>query len=84
MMAPRNGPDRCTHSVHYFAGLAPTLNLTGMDLGGLTLTKGVYDFTSSAQLTGNLILDFQELNNAFIDFQIGSTLTTASGSSVVD
>jgi hypothetical protein len=63
-------------------GLAPTLNLSGVDLGGHTLTKGVYDFASSAQLTGNLILDFQGLDNTFIDFEIGSTLTTASGSSV--
>ena len=36
------------------AGLAPTDNLTGQDLGGLTLTPGVYFFSSSAQLTGKL------------------------------
>ena len=29
-----------------------TLALTGQDLGGLTLTPGVYFFSSSAQLTG--------------------------------
>ena len=32
--------------------LAPTSNLTGQNLGGLTLTSGVYDFDTSAQLTG--------------------------------
>ena len=65
------------------AGLTPTATLTGQDLGGLTLAPGVYFFASSAQMTGQLTLDFQGLNNAMIVFQIGSTLTTASASSVV-
>ena len=63
-------------------GLAPTANLTGMDLGGRTLTPGVYFFESSAQLTGNLFLDFLGDANARFVFQIGSTLTTASASSI--
>jgi len=58
-------------------------NLTGQDLGGLTLTPGVYHFDSSAQLTGTLILNGLNNPNARFDFQIGSTLTTASNSSVV-
>jgi type VI secretion system secreted protein VgrG len=66
-----------------FAGLPVTSNLTGQDLGGLTLTPGVYRFQSSAQLTGNLILNFLGNADARFVFQIGSTLTTASGSSVV-
>jgi type VI secretion system secreted protein VgrG len=65
------------------AGLAPTLNLTGQDLGGLTLTPGVYFFSSSAQLTGTLTLNDEGNPNAQFVFQIGSTLTTASNSSVV-
>ena len=65
------------------AALAPTTVLTGQDLGGLTLTPGVYFFASSAQLTGTLTLDAQNNPNAQFVFQIGSTLTTASGSSVV-
>lgn len=60
-----------------------TSNLTGQDLGNLTLTSGVYHFDDSAQLTGPLTLDAQGLDNAFWNFQIGSTLTTASSSSVV-
>ena len=55
----------------------------GKTLGGLTLTSGVYCFSSSAQLTGTLTLDAQGDANASFIFQIGSTLTTASSSSVV-
>ncbi len=65
------------------AGLAPTQSLTGQDLGGLTLTPGVYFFSSTAQLTGTLTLNDQGDPNALFVFQIGSTLTTASNSSVV-
>ncbi len=65
------------------AGFAPTMNLTGKDLGGLTLTPGVYFFSSSAQLTGALTLNNEGNPDAVFIFQIGSTLTTASASSVV-
>ncbi len=64
------------------AGLVPTQDLTGQNLGGLTLTPGVYFFASSAQLTGNLTLNDLGNPNAQFVFQIGSTLTTASNSSV--
>jgi type VI secretion system secreted protein VgrG len=64
-----------------------TLELTGQVLGNggvvLTLTPGVYFFSSSAQLTGKLILDAQDVPNARFDFLIGSALTTASGSSIL-
>lgn len=65
------------------AGLAPNQILTGQDLGGLTLTPGVYFFASSAQLTGVLTLNNEGNPDAVFVFQIGSTLTTASDSSVV-
>jgi hypothetical protein len=61
------------------AGLPSTENLTGTDLGGLTLTAGVYTFSSSAQLTGKLTL----VGPGPFVFQIGSTLTTASNSAVI-
>lgn len=64
------------------AQLSFSNDLSGMDLGGLTLTPGVYRFASSAQLTGTLQLDFLGSPNALFVFQIGSTLTTASGSQV--
>ena len=64
------------------AGQACNVNLTGQDLGGMTLTPGVYCFDVSAQLTGNLVLDALDNPLAVWVFKIGSTLTTASGSSV--
>lgn len=60
-----------------------TLDLSGTNLGGLTLTPGVYNFSSSAALTGTLTLDAQGNPAAQWIFKIGSTLTTASASSVV-
>ncbi|HXN50439.1 MAG TPA: ice-binding family protein [Candidatus Acidoferrum sp.] len=58
-------------------------NLTGKTLGNspgaVTLSPGVYCFNSSAQLTGTLTLN----GSGVYVFQIKSTLTTASNSSVV-
>jgi len=56
-----------------------TRSMTGLDLGGKTLTPGVYTFSSSAQLTGTLTLS----GNGIFIFQMGSTLTTASNSRVL-
>ena len=64
--------------------LTPTGNLTGDDLGSLSgLAPGVYVYSSSAQLTGSLVLNFAGASNEDFVFQIGSALTTASGSSVI-
>jgi hypothetical protein len=58
-------------------------NLTGKTLGtspgAVTLSPGVYCFDSSAQLTGTLTLD----GSGTYVFKMGTTLTTASKSSVV-
>jgi len=64
------------------ANQAFNFDLSGQDLGGLTLTPGVYRFSSTAQLTGILTLDAQGDPNAQFHFQIGSALTTASNSEV--
>lgn len=65
--------------------LSPTtLDLTGQVLGSggtqPSLGPGVYNFANSAQLIGNLNLTGGP-NSVFI-FKIGTTLTTASGSSI--
>lgn len=64
------------------AGLPFTVDLSGEDLGGKTLTPGVYLFSSQAQLTGTLTLDTLSQADALFVFQIGSALTTASGARV--
>jgi len=66
----------------YLDGLPCGTNLTGQDLGGMTLMPGVYCFDSSAQLTGTLILDAQGSCNSLFVFQTGSTLTTTVASSI--
>src|SRR6202048_626102 len=65
------------------SGRPVTVNLTGQDLGGKTLTSGVYGFSTSAQLTGTLTLDGQGNPNSVFIFNVGSTLTTASASRIV-
>ncbi len=64
------------------AGEPCSADLTGKDLGGLTLVAGVYCFSSSAQLTGDLTLDAQGKPDAVFVFKTVSTLTTASNASV--
>lgn len=63
--------------------VSPANVLTGTDLGSRTLLPGAYSYATSAQLTGALTLDAGGDPNAQFIVQIGSTLTTASGSSVV-
>jgi hypothetical protein len=72
-----------TNAYNIAAGAPCGTDLTGQNLGGLTLTPGVYCFATSAALTGTLTLDLQGNPNAAFLFKIGSTLTTSSGSSVV-
>jgi Ice-binding-like len=63
---------------------APCTNdITGQDLGGLTLVAGVYCSTSPVQLTGQLTLNAQGDSAAVFIFKGASELTTASGSSVL-
>ncbi len=64
----------------------PANNLTGQDLGGMTLAPGVYKYDVAAEITlaGTkiLTLDAQGKNNVVWVFNIGTTLTTAAGAQV--
>lgn len=58
-------------------------DLSGQDLGSVgTLTSGIYRFSSSAALTGDMTIDFANDPGGVIVFLVGSTLTTAAGSVV--
>ena len=64
------------------AGRAPALVDT--ELGGTTLTSGVYNSASGTfGITGNLTLDGQNDPNAVFIFQTATTLITASSSKVI-
>jgi len=71
-----------TTAYNALASQACNVDLTGQNLGGLTLTPGTYCFSSSAQLTGTVTLNALGNPGAVWVFQIGSTLTTASNSRV--
>jgi hypothetical protein len=63
------------------AGRTPSTLVT-TDLGGQTLTPGVYRSASGLSLTGTVTLDGLGDPNAVFIFQAGSTLITASNSTV--
>jgi hypothetical protein len=64
------------------AGRSGSTSVAG-DLAGRTLTAGVYKSTSSLENSGDVTLDAQGNAAAVFIFQIGSTLTTGSGSHVI-
>ncbi|MHB1130504.1 MAG: ice-binding family protein [Ilumatobacteraceae bacterium] len=64
------------------AGQTPETTVSG-DLGGRTLVSGVYTSASSLGLTGVLTLDGANNADSVFIFKAGSSLTTASASSIV-
>ena len=64
------------------AGQTPFVTVSG-DLGGTTLVAGVYRSTSSMGLTGTVTLNGAGNPDSVFIFQAGSTLTTASTSTVL-
>ena len=68
-----------------FVGLesSPANNLSGTDLGGRTLTPGVYRYNTSATSDGALTFDAQNDPTARFVIQVGTTLITSSNSSVI-
>jgi type VI secretion system secreted protein VgrG len=74
--------DAVTTAYNALSAEACSADLTGQDLGGMTLTAGVYCFSSSAQLTGTLTLNAEGSAGAVFIFKTGTTLTTASSATV--
>lgn len=64
------------------AGRPSAHDVTGVDLGGMTLTPGVYEASSEMQLTGTLTLNAQGNPAAVFIFKAGSTLKSAPNSKV--
>jgi hypothetical protein len=82
--APATAAQAAAHTAYANLVAQPCgTNLTGKTLGtspgAVTLSPGVYCFDSSAQLTGTLTLS----GSGVYVFKTGTTLTTASKSSVV-
>ena len=72
-----------TTAYNFAAGEACGTSLTGQDLGSVgPLQPSVYCFSSSAGLTGTLLLNDEGNPNAVFVFQIATSLTTATGSAV--
>ena len=67
--------DAATAFTNLNAATCTTIEPAVADIGGQTLTPGVYCFPSSAAITGNLTLS----GNGVYIFKIGSTLVTAAG-----
>lgn len=60
-------------------------DLSSTDLGGATLTSGVYSYSSAAAWTaGNLNLNYQNNPNAIFVIRTGTTLITPASVSVVE
>jgi Ice-binding-like len=64
------------------ANEGPVIPIAGGILGGRKLVSGVYNSASSMDLTGTLTLNGQGREDSVFIFQVGSALTTASGSQV--
>lgn len=64
------------------AGMEEDVILSNQDLGGMSLTSGVYFFDGFATLNGNLVLDGEGLDDAYWVFQISTSITTSLNSTV--
>nr|AIC65762.1 ice-binding protein 2 [Chloromonas brevispina] len=58
-------------------------DISGVPLGGLTLTRGKYFFSGAAQLTGNLTLDAQDDSTSLFVIQTATTFQTAVGAQIL-
>jgi len=71
-----------TTAYNALAGMVCNTTVTPADLGGRTLTPGVYCAASSLAITGTVTLDGQGNPNALFVIQAGTTLGPAVGSTV--
>jgi hypothetical protein len=71
-----------TAAYNVAAGRTPVTDKTDQDLGGQKLVAGVYQASKGMALTGTVTLDAENDPDAVFIFQAGSTLITASNSSV--
>jgi hypothetical protein len=73
-----------TTAYNQAAGEAPDVVLPSNDLTGLTLTPGVYENASAVMLdtNGTLTLNGEGNPDSVFIFQVGSTLTTGSNSTI--
>lgn len=74
--------DDLTTAYNDATGRPTSADVTDQDLGGKTLTPGVYEATTTMALTGTLTLNAQGNANAVFIFKAGSTLLTATDSQV--
>jgi hypothetical protein len=71
----------CTSAYSYCKSVPFTVDLTGIDLAGKTLTPGTYKFASTAGIsaTGNLTLN----GPGIYIFQVGSAIVTGANSRIL-
>ncbi|KAJ1441795.1 hypothetical protein B484DRAFT_427018 [Ochromonadaceae sp. CCMP2298] len=81
--AARNAKNALTTAYNEAMGQAFDTDLSGQDLGGMTLKPGVYKFAGMATSNGLLTLDADGQAAPVWTFQVGSALFFAAGSRVV-
>ncbi len=67
-----------TTAYNFLSTRLVTMDLSGQNLQGMTLTPGVFFFSESAQLSGLLILDYEGNTNAEFIFQVTDNLVIDS------
>jgi uncharacterized repeat protein (TIGR01451 family)/gliding motility-associated-like protein len=78
-----NAQTALTTAYNDAAGRTPTANITGVNLGGLTFSPGVYRSNSGTTITGKVTLDAGGNPNAVFIFQVANSFVT-SGSAIVE
>jgi len=77
----QNAQNDLTNGYNSLKNRSGAVNLTGKDLGGMTLAPGVYKFNASCALSSGTLTLQGDASSEWI-FQIGSTLLTSANTSV--